>query len=130
MKSNRALRGERLPAMKFVLVNHRTPVDPSACIECSRPLGRGYLRDVSTHRHYCDHDCYVRYEAKIWSFPFMPSLTPLIAATRTYPLPAMPHPGAFELMTSIAAATCWCSIAFAKTALHVSELMAEEAFDI
>ena len=113
--------------MKFVVVNHRTPLDPSTCLECSRPLGRGYVRDVSTHRHYCDHDCYVRYEAKIWSFPFMASVAPLLAATRALPLPTTPD---LELMTSIAAATCWCSIAFAKTALHVSELMAEEAFDI
>jgi hypothetical protein len=115
--------------MKFVLVNHRTPVDASSCIECSRPLGRGYLRDVSTQRQYCDHDCYLQYEAKSL---FMPSLmfAPWLAATRRDRRPPTPSPTPLEMMTSFAAASCWCSIVFAKTALRVSELMAEQAFDI
>jgi hypothetical protein len=114
--------------VKFVLVNHRTPAEASRCIECSRPL-RGYLRDVSTQRQYCDHDCYRRYEAK--SLPMsllMPSLTPWLAAPRPDARPATPAP--LELMTSMAAAACWCSIAFAKTALRVSELMAADVFDV
>jgi hypothetical protein len=113
--------------VKFVLVNHRTPADASRCIECSRPLRRGYLRDVSTQRQYCDHDCYLRYEANSL---FMPSLAPWLAAMRSDPRAAMPYPAPLELMTSMAAAACWCSIAFAKTALRVSELMAADAFDV
>ena len=121
--------------MKFVLVNHRTPVEASTCIECSRPLGRGYLRDVSTQRQYCDHDCYVRYESKSLSMSLfmpsllMPSLAPWLAAARPDPRPATPYPAPVELMTAMAAATCWCSIAFAKTALRVGELMAADAFE-
>jgi hypothetical protein len=111
-------------AMKFVLVNHKTPADASSCIECSRPLGRSYLREVSTQRHYCDHDCYLQYAEKSLSMSLlMPSLTPWFAAARADPAP-------LQLMTAMAAATCWCTIAFAKTALRVSELMAADAFDI
>jgi hypothetical protein len=117
--------------MKFVLVNHRTPVDASSCIECSRPLGRGYLRDVSTQRQYCDHDCYLQHEAKSLFMPWlMPTFAPWLAATRRDRRPAAPPSAPLELMTSFAAAACLCSIVFAKTALRVSELMAEQAFDI
>jgi hypothetical protein len=118
-------------AMKFVLVNHRTPADASSCIECSRRLERSYLRDVSTQRHYCDHDCYLQYEAKSLSMSLlMPILAPWFAAARTDPQPAAPYPAPLQLMTAMAAATCWCTIAFAKSALRVSELMAADAFDI
>jgi hypothetical protein len=48
--------------MKFVLVNHRTPLGTPACRHCSRPLGAGYLREISTQRRYCDHECYRRDE--------------------------------------------------------------------
>lgn len=61
---------------------------------------------------------------------FVPSLAPWIAATRPEPRPATDYPAPFELMTAMAAATCWCSLAFAKTALRVGELMAAEAFDV
>jgi hypothetical protein len=129
VSSVRATGRDRLPSLKFVLVNHRTPADASRCTECSRPLRQGYLREVSTQRQYCDHDCYVRYEAKSLSMSLlMPSFAPWLAATRPDPRPAIPAP--LELMTSMAAAACWCSIAFAKTALRVSELMAADAFDV
>jgi hypothetical protein len=56
----------------------------------------------------------------------MPLLTPWVNATRrqadTPALPASP----FELTTSLAAASCWYSISFAKAALRVAELMAVE----
>ena len=39
--------------MKFVLVNRRTPVVPSNCAACRRPLDKGYMRDLSTLRRYC-----------------------------------------------------------------------------
>jgi hypothetical protein len=129
VNSVRANGGDRLPSVKFVLVNHRTPAGASHCTECSRALRRGYLREVSTQRQYCDHDCYVSYEAKSLSMPLlMPSLAPWLAAARPDPRPATPAP--LELVTSMAAAACWCSIAFAKTALRVSELMAADAFDV
>jgi hypothetical protein len=44
--------------MNFVLVNHRTLRRPSCCAACSRPLQRGYLRDLSTHSRYCSVECY------------------------------------------------------------------------
>ena len=44
--------------MKFVLVNNRAPRNPSVCAECSRPLQRGYLHDLSTSKRYCGIGCY------------------------------------------------------------------------
>jgi hypothetical protein len=112
--------------MKFVLVNHRTPAGPSTCIECSMPLASGYLRDVSTHRPYCSTDCYHRHEAK--TLP-MTLFMPWLPAKRGDLRPAMPYPASLELFTSFAAASCWCSISFAKAALRMSELMAAQTFD-
>jgi hypothetical protein len=43
--------------MKFVLVNRRTPVVPSECAACGRPVERGYLRDLTTLRRYCGAEC-------------------------------------------------------------------------
>jgi hypothetical protein len=44
--------------MKYVLVNNRAPRRPSICTECSRPLERGYLHDLSTSKRYCGIECY------------------------------------------------------------------------
>lgn len=44
--------------MKFMLVNDIAPRRPSVCTECSRPLERGYLHDLSTSKRYCGIDCY------------------------------------------------------------------------
>ena len=112
--------------MKFILVNHRTPLNTATCTECDRPLGTGYLREVSSQRQYCDHDCYLHYEAKSL---FMPWFT----ATRGDRLPATnwpatPYVASYELIASFTAATCWYSISLAKAALRVSELMATEGF--
>jgi hypothetical protein len=112
--------------MKYVLVNHRTPAGPSACIECSLPLASGYLRDVSTHHPYCSTDCYQRHEAKS---TVVPMFMPWLAAKRSDLRPAMQYPASLELFTSFAAASCWCSLSFAKAALRMSELMAAEVFD-
>jgi hypothetical protein len=96
--------------MKFILVNHRAPLDSPVCAECSRSLVSGYLKAVSTQRQYCDHDCYVRHEARClltpWLVPF--------------------HEGPFEMITSFFAASCSYSIALAKVTLRVSELVAGE----
>lgn len=44
--------------MMFVLVNNMVPRRPSVCVECSRPLGRSYLHDLSTSNRYCGVECY------------------------------------------------------------------------
>jgi hypothetical protein len=44
--------------MKFVVVNNMAPRRPSVCAECSRPLERGYLHDLSTSKRYCGIECY------------------------------------------------------------------------
>jgi hypothetical protein len=93
--------------MKFVLVNHRTPLDRTTCAACSRPLGSGYLKAVSTQRSYCDYDCYVRGEAR---------------SLATAWLSAIP----FEMMTSFATASCCYSIMMARIALRLGELMTTE----
>jgi hypothetical protein len=111
--------------MKFILVNHRSPLQISTCTECTRPLGTGYLREVSSQRQYCDHDCYLRYQTKSL---FMPWLAQHGEGSHAPKWPATPYTASYELMTSFAAASCWYSISLAKAALRVSELMATESF--
>lgn len=105
--------------MKFVLVNHRAPLDTATCTECAQSLASGYLREVSTQRPYCDYDCYHRYQAKS---PFMPWLK----AGRTDSRSGTTYPTPFELVTSLTAASCWYSISMAKAALRVAELVTVE----
>jgi hypothetical protein len=47
--------------MKFVLVNDIAPRGTAICRACSRPLGQGYLHDLSTSRRYCGIACYPRW---------------------------------------------------------------------
>ena len=47
--------------MTFVLVSDMAPRMPSVCTECSQPLERGYLHDLSTSRRYCGIECYPRW---------------------------------------------------------------------
>lgn len=101
--------------MKFVLVNHRAPLNRAVCSACAELLGTGYLRDVSTQRPYCGYDCYLRYEA---GSLFMPWLKTSCAEADASKLHALP----LEFMTSFAAASCWYSMSLA--ALRVGELMA------
>jgi hypothetical protein len=96
--------------MKFILVNHRTPLDSPTCAECSRSLLSGYLKAVSTRRQYCDYDCYARYERRNL-------LAPWLVASHEVP---------FDMITSFVAASCGYSIALAKMALRVGELAAAE----
>jgi hypothetical protein len=96
--------------MKFILVNHRTPLDSPTCAECSRSLLSGYLKAVSTRRQYCDYDCYARYERRNL-------LAPWLVASQEVP---------FDMITSFVAASCNYSIALAKMALRVGELAAAE----
>jgi hypothetical protein len=44
--------------LKFVLVNDMALRRPSVCTECSRPLERGYLHDLSSSKRYCGIECY------------------------------------------------------------------------
>jgi hypothetical protein len=44
--------------MKFVLVNDMAPRKLAICTECSRPLERGYLHDLSASKRYCGIECY------------------------------------------------------------------------
>lgn len=96
--------------MKFILVNHRTPLDSPTCAECSRSLVSGYLKAVSTRRQYCDYDCYVRCERRNL-------LAPWLVASHEVP---------FDMITSFVAVSCSYSIALAKMALRVGELATAE----
>ena len=112
--------------MKFILVNHRSPLNTATCTECARPLGAGYLREVSSQRQYCDHDCYLHYQTKCL---FMPWLSPERGdRTSVAVWSATPYVASYELIASFAAASCWYSISLAKAALRVSEMMARESF--
>jgi hypothetical protein len=93
--------------MKFVLVNHRIPLDDAICAGCSGALRSGYLKAVSTRRQYCDLYCYRCDEARA-------SLLNLSGAI------------SFEMMTLVAVASCCYSIAIAGAALRVGELMTSE----
>ena len=92
--------------MKFILVNHRTPLDRPTCAACSRSLVSGYLKAVSTRRQYCDYDCYARYEARDMLVPWLTAQCGL----------------SFELINSFVAVSCSYSIALAKAAHRVGEL--------
>ena len=39
--------------MKFVVVNNMAPRNPSVCTECSHPLERSYIPDLSSSKRYC-----------------------------------------------------------------------------
>jgi hypothetical protein len=58
-KTARATRVEMMTmAIKFVLVNHRTPRKSFSCSACFRSLERTYVHDLSTHNCYCGTQCY------------------------------------------------------------------------
>lgn len=125
--SRRARRGQTI--MKFILVNHRTPRAPSNCVECSRSLGTGYLRDVSTQRRYCNHHCYLRYESKSFFMPWL-------AVTRGNRGRSTNNPAQLRMIASLATASCLCyaipitvaSISMFEGALRMQEMLAEEGF--
>jgi hypothetical protein len=112
--------------MKFILVNHRSPLQVSTCTECERPLDTGYLREVSSQRQYCDYECYLRDEARTLFMPWLSAARDGNGQLALWPM--IPYAASFELLASFAAATCWYSISLAKTAVRVSELMATEGF--
>ena len=113
--------------MKFVLVNHRTPLGTPACLHCSRPLGAGYLREISTQRPYCDHDCYRRDEtSRLFS--------PWFAVPGAGSGLATNQPLSLGVMMSLAAVACWgyalplsaVAISLVQTALGMRDLMTKE----
>jgi hypothetical protein len=110
--------------VKFILVNHRTPCGSSTCTECSQSLGPGYLRDVSTRRPYCGFDCYLQYEMKSLSMPWL-------ALTRADHGSATNYRDPFGMISSLAAVSCWCyavqmgavSMSVAEAGLRMRELL-------
>jgi hypothetical protein len=111
--------------MKFVVVNHRTPLCRSTCLHCSRSFGASYLRDVSTRKPFCDYDCYRSYQA---GRLFMPWL----AGTEAMSDSATNHAASLRLMASLAA--CWgyaiplstVSLSLLQAALGFRQLMTAE----
>jgi len=94
----------RAHAMKFILVNHRTPCGKKICTGCSRFLGPGYVRDVVTRRAYCDNDCYQRCRLRGIAFPYLTAR-------------AEPHSKDFDplgLSALLTAASCWFQIGAAS----------------
>jgi hypothetical protein len=39
--------------MKFVVVNGRTPRQQTRCALCCEPIGKSYLRELTTQLSYC-----------------------------------------------------------------------------
>jgi hypothetical protein len=115
--------------MKFVLVNHRTPLGTPACRHCSRPLGAGYLREISTQRRYCDHDCYRRDETN----RLFGAFNSWFAVPGAGAGPLTNHPLSLGVMMSLAAAS-WgyalplsaLSVSLVQAALGMRDLMAKE----
>ena len=109
--------------MKFVLVNHRTPLGTPACLHCSRPLGVGYLREISSQRPYCDHDCYRRDETSRLFSPWFVVPGAGLATNESFSL---------GLMMSLTAMTCWSyalplsALSVFQAALGMRDLMARE----
>jgi hypothetical protein len=54
--------------MKFVMVNGRTPRQPSFCARCRRSIGESYLREIATQLFYCSHGCYVDHQVPVPAF--------------------------------------------------------------
>ncbi len=62
--------------LKFVLVKDMAPRRPSVCTQCSRPLERGYLHDLSTAKRYCGIECYPQWIAESGSVGSIAPATP------------------------------------------------------
>jgi hypothetical protein len=46
--------------MKFILVNGRTPVRTTFCLQCREKIDGNYIRETGT-RLYGDYQCYARH---------------------------------------------------------------------
>ncbi|UVO30585.1 hypothetical protein [Bradyrhizobium arachidis] len=100
--------------MKFILVNHRTPDGASICIGCRQSLETGYLRDMATRQHYCDYDCYRRYQEKRLGVHWFTIKWSIDRLAQEY----LTHLGT---VVSFAAVPFWCSIVLAKAAMRLGE---------
>jgi hypothetical protein len=47
--------------MKFILVNGRTPIRTTFCLQCSEEINGNYVREIRTRLSYCDYQCYARH---------------------------------------------------------------------
>lgn len=47
--------------MKFVLVNGRTPLRTTFCLQCCEKISGSYLRELRLRLPYCDYECYARH---------------------------------------------------------------------
>lgn len=105
--------------MKFILVNRRTPCGVSCCAECHRPLGEGYVRDMSTRRPYCNYDCYLHEQTRRLFAPWR-------LWTESESGGAVDYSAQLRVLTSSIDASCWYSISIARAAMRVVRLMTAE----
>ena len=49
-------------AMRFVLVNERSPRAEAHCAACQTRIDRGYVRNPQTRLLYCDTACFAEHE--------------------------------------------------------------------
>ena len=47
--------------MKLILVNGRTPIRTTFCLQCCEKINRNYVREIGTRLPYCDYQCYARH---------------------------------------------------------------------
>ena len=47
--------------MKFILVNGRTPIRITFCLQCCEKINGNYVREIRTRLPYCDYECYARH---------------------------------------------------------------------
>lgn len=47
--------------MKFILVNGRTPIRTTFCLQCCERISGSYLSEIRTRVPYCDYGCYARH---------------------------------------------------------------------
>jgi hypothetical protein len=50
--------------MRFVIVNDRA-ARAAKCAHCAKSISLGYLHETSSHRFYCDHECYSGRKARV-----------------------------------------------------------------
>jgi hypothetical protein len=62
--------------IKFVVVNDRTPISPSQCVMCCRPIATGYVREFATRLAYCNPGCYANHrKSALLTWPTLQRLT-------------------------------------------------------
>lgn len=70
--------------IKFILVNGRTPSRSSLCVQCCKPIGMGYLREIATELPYCDAGCYANHrKSAFFSWPALERIAAHEATSQT-----------------------------------------------